>query len=134
MKLAGLRVRLASMAYEALLLIALLLPATALFVAVFGDSRLPPLRTALQLYLLASVGIYLVWSWTGGRRTLAMRTWKIRLASRDGGTVGLQAAVVRYLTAVLGIAALGAGVLWSVVDPERQFLHDRVAGTRIVRE
>ena len=134
MELAGLRVRLASMAYEALLLIALLLPATAVFVAVFGDSRLPPWRTALQLYLLASAGIYLIWSWTGGRRTLAMRTWKIRLASRDGGTVGLRTAVVRYLIAVLGIAAFGAGVLWSVVDPERQFLHDRLAGTRLVRE
>ncbi|HNL22615.1 MAG TPA: RDD family protein, partial [Rhodocyclaceae bacterium] len=31
-------------------------------------------------------------------------------------------------------ALLGAGFLWALVDSERQFLHDRIAGTRIVLE
>jgi uncharacterized RDD family membrane protein YckC len=26
----------------------------------------------------------------------------------------------------------GAGILWALVDRDRQFLHDRLAGTRIV--
>jgi len=122
------------MLYDAVLLIALLLSATAVFLAAFGDSSAPPLRTALQLYLLAIAGSYLVWSWTGGRRTLAMRTWKIRLVDRQGGAIDVRTALVRYLCGVLGIGAFAAGLVWSLFDPERQFLHDRIAGTRLVRE
>ena len=27
---------------------------------------------------------------------------------------------------------VGIGVLWALFDPERQFLHDRIVGTRLV--
>lgn len=122
------------MVYDGVLIAALLLAATAVFVAVFGASREPPLKTGLQIVLLVVAGIYLVWSWTGRRRTLAMRTWRLRLVNRDGGAVSLRTALVRYLCAVLGLAAGAIGLLWALVDPERQFLHDRIAGTRIVHE
>jgi uncharacterized RDD family membrane protein YckC len=26
----------------------------------------------------------------------------------------------------------GAGILWALVDRDKQFLHDRIAGTRLV--
>ena len=132
MKLAGLRVRLLSMLYDAVLIAAVLLAATAIFVALFGDSRQPPLKTGLQMYLLAVAGIYLIGSWTNGRRTLAMRTWRLHLVQHDGGPLSLRAALVRYLCAVLGVLLCGIGLLWALVDPEKQFLHDRIAGTRIV--
>ena len=128
------RVRLAAMVYEAVLLAALLLAATALFMGVGGDSSRPPMRTALQLYLMTLAGTYFVWSWTGGRRTLPMRTWRMRLVDRHGGPVGLRTALVRYVCALLGIGACAVGLVWSIVDPERQFLHDRIAGTRLVRD
>lgn len=134
MKLASLRIRLLAMVYEAVLLAALLLAATALFLGIAGDSSHGPLRTLLQVYLLICAGTYLVWSWTGGRRTLAMRTWRIRLVDRSGGAVGLRTALVRYGSALLGIGACAAGLVWSIFDSERQFLHDRIAGTRLVRD
>ena len=131
MKFAGLRTRILSMTYEAVLLTGLLFIATAFFTAVFGDSRGQPLRAVLQLYLLLIAGIYLVWSWTGERRTLPMRTWRMRLVDRRGQCPNLRSAITRYLVAVLGIAACGVGLLWALIDPERQFLHDRIAGTRL---
>ena len=131
MKFAGLRTRILSMTYEAVLLTGLLVIATAIFTAVFGDSRGQPLRTVLQLCLLLIAGIYLVWSWTGERRTLPMRTWRMRLVDRRGHCPNLRRAITRYLVAVLGIAACGVGLLWALIDPERQFLHDRIAGTRL---
>jgi uncharacterized RDD family membrane protein YckC len=130
-KLAGLRARLLAMVYEAFVLVAVLLPATALFVGVFGDSSRQPLRAALQVYLLCVAGAYLVWSWSGGRRTLAMRTWRIHLVDRDGQALTAGTALVRYVSAVVGIAACASGLLWALFDPQRQFLHDRLAGTRI---
>ena len=134
MKLVSLRIRLLAMVYEAVLLAALLLAATAIFLAVAGDSSRPPLRAMLQGYLVIVAGVYLIWSWTGGRRTLAMRTWRIRLVDRQGGTLGLGTALVRYVCALLGIAAFALGLVWLLVDPERQFLHDRIAGKRHVHD
>ncbi len=132
MKFAGLRARILSMTYEAVLLTGLLGIATAFFIAVFGDSRSQPLRTVLQLYLLLIAGIYLVWSWTGSRRTLPMRTWHMRLVDRRGHCPSVRIAITRYIVAVLGIAACTVGLIWVLIDPERQFLHDRIAGTRLV--
>jgi uncharacterized RDD family membrane protein YckC len=98
------------------------------------------------------VGAYFVWSWTGGRRTLPMKTWRMSLERTDARPVDVRTAIIRYLAAWIGPAAalaayvalkpagLGAhaawllalNFLWAFVDPERQFLHDRIAGTRIV--
>jgi len=35
---------------------------------------------------------------------------------------------------VLWLVVAGFNFLWAAVDPDRQFLHDRIAGTRIVRD
>lgn len=134
MKLASLRVRLIAMVYEALLLAALMLAMTALFVALVGDAHEQPLRSVLRAFLLLVAGIYCVWSWTGGRRTLAMRTWRIRVVDRRGAAPAAGTAVLRYIYAVLGIGAGALGIAWALFDRERQFLHDRLAGTRIVAD
>ncbi len=120
------------MVYESFLVVALLLIATGLFVAVFGDSRSPPLRTVLQLHLLVTVGVYFVWNWSRGRQTLPMRTWRLRLIDRHGAPPGYRTATVRYVAALIGLALFGTGILWALIDPERRFLHDRIAGTRLV--
>jgi len=33
---------------------------------------------------------------------------------------------------LLGLGLCGLGLVWALFDRERQFLHDRLAGTRIV--
>ena len=131
---ASLRVRLLSMSYEALLLVAIELIATALFVAVVGDSRMQPWRALLQVYLVAVAGIYFVWSWTDGRRTLPMRTWRLRLVNRAGEPPNVRSALVRFLVALLALPLGAAAAWWALIDREGLFLHDRVAGTRLVRE
>jgi uncharacterized RDD family membrane protein YckC len=60
-----------------------------------------------------------------------MKTWRIRLESTDGGKVDAPRAVRRYLFALVGTAALGIGFLWAFLDRDGQFLHDRLAGTRL---
>ncbi|MFN9122921.1 MAG: RDD family protein, partial [bacterium] len=42
-------------------------------------------------------------------------------------------ALYRYLLAWPSVLAAGAGLAWALVDRDRQFLHDRLAGTRLVR-
>jgi uncharacterized RDD family membrane protein YckC len=61
-----------------------------------------------------------------------MKTWHIRLVTEQGQPLTVGRAFRRYLLTVPGVVS-GIGVLWAFIDRDRQFLHDRLAKTRIVR-
>lgn len=124
--------RLASGVYELLIIAAIVLVATFPFLALIGDATQGWRRHLLQAWVLSVCGTYLVWFWTRGGQTLAMKTWRIRLVREDGGPVSAPRALHRYLLAVLGLAAAGLGFAWAFFDRDRQFLHDRLAGTALV--
>jgi uncharacterized RDD family membrane protein YckC len=124
--------RIASMIYESLLVVAVLFIATFIYI-LFRDPRAPGGMIFFQTYLALVVMGYFVWFWTHGGRTLAMKTWRLRLVAADGGRVTLRQALLRFMLAVVGIACFGVGILWAFRDAERQFLHDRLAGTRLVK-
>lgn len=124
--------RLASALYESLLLVALVFMATWPFIALFGDSTQGWRRHALQAWIVFVAGAYFVWFWTRGGQTLPMKTWNIRVVTADGAPLGTARAIHRYAIALLGFAAVGLGFLWALFDPDRQFLHDRLAGTALV--
>ena len=96
---------------------------------------------------------YSVWLSSGGRRTLPMQAWRLDLRTTGGGSPSPVRALVRYLAWWIGpacaiaaylvlrplghgrwaLVALTINYAWAFVDPDRQFLHDRIAGTRLVR-
>jgi uncharacterized RDD family membrane protein YckC len=131
--LAPLARRLASLIYEVLLLAALLWCAALVFRVLENALGIAHVRFAFQVYLLAITCAYFVWQWTHGGQTLPMKTWRIRLARSGGEAVTARVALGRYAVALCGTLAFGAAFLWAAVDRERLFLHDRIAGTRIVR-
>lgn len=129
----GLGRRLACMLYESLLVLAVLFLAGFLVVGLVPADAGPWVRAMSQLYYLLVAGLYFVWFWRHGGQTLAMKTWRIRLRTRDGGRPTLAQCWRRYILALAGLAALGAGFLWALWDRDGQFLHDRLVGTRLVR-
>ena len=124
--------RLASAVYDLLLLVALVFIATWPFLAFFGDSTHGWRRHVLQAWVVVVVGAYFVWFWTHDGQTLPMKTWHIKVVAADGKPLGIARAVHRYLIALLGLAAVGLGFAWALFDRDRQFLHDRLAGTALV--
>ena len=128
----ALRRRLASALYDLLMLAALVLVATFPFLAIVGDATAGWRRHVLQFWVLAVAGAYFIWFWTHGGQTLPMKTWRLRLVRADGAPVSVPRALHRYLLAVLGLLALGLGFVWAFVDRDRQFLHDRLAGTALI--
>jgi uncharacterized RDD family membrane protein YckC len=78
----------------------------------------------------------------------------MRLVDRDGGPLSYKTALARYLAGWIGpglalvtyvllkptglggvaIVPFALSYLAAFVDPDRQFLHDRIAGTRIVQD
>lgn len=92
------------------------------------------IRPVLQLYLPVLCGVYFVWQWLHGGQTLPMKSWHLKLVTRDGAPLRPRRAIYRYLLAVLGLALFGTGFLWAFFDRDRQFLHDRLADTRIIHD
>jgi uncharacterized RDD family membrane protein YckC len=142
------------MLYEAMLLFAVLFISNWLFSTLTQQRHALYLRHALQTWLFLIVTLYFVWFWTHGGQTLAMKTWRIRLVTSDGQPVQTKRAIGRYFLAWLWILP-GMALAWAMdaknallllipaanvllwaltiyLDPRRQFLHDRMTGTRIV--
>ena len=157
--------RLAGTAYEALLLCAIVLALGFLLLPVLtpgpgaaGGSSFEVLTPARRAVSFAAIvllcGAYCVWLWSGGRRTLPMKTWRLQLATIRVRNLGVGRAAARYAAWWIGPAfALAAAVAlrpsghalwalpllatnyaWALIDPEGQFLHDRLAGTRLIAE
>lgn len=128
---AGMWRRLASLLYEGLLLFGIVFVAGYLFVALARDAQSGLLRLAFQVYLFAVCGSYFTFCWARSGQTLAMKTWRLRVSASGGAIPSIARAFLRYLFAIPSIGS-GIGLLWAVFDRDGQFLHDRLAGTRIV--
>ncbi len=132
-RLAGLLPRFASLVYEAILLTPVLFIAAYLFLALTHAVRTPVLHALFQLWLLGVLAAYFAYCWHRGGQTLAMKTWRIRVARRDGSALSTREAMARFALAVWSLTLFGAGFWWGLVDREHQFLHDRLIGSRLYR-
>lgn len=121
------------MFYEALALTAFIWAAASLYYVLERVLGAVHVRVLFQAYFATVIGIYFVWQWRRGGQTLAMKAWRLKLEGTDGSAVTLPRCVARYAVALLGTLAVGVTYLWAVFDSDRAFLHDRLAGTRIVR-
>ena len=129
----GMLRRLASMLYESMLLFAVAFLGTWLFQFAAGTLAIEGWRRhLLQLFILAVFAAYFIWCWQRGGQTLAMKTWRIRVVTKDGHRrIPPRTALLRFAYAVLLVPTL-IGVFWAMVDRDRQFLHDRLAGSLLI--
>lgn len=126
----SIRRRLAAIVYESLLLLGIfavmLVPLFLLAITLHVQVPQPMLR----VYIFLGLAFYFIWQWHGGRQTLAMRTWKLLIMTPAGKPPSLWRLALRYVLAWPSIL-FGFGLIWAILDRDKQFLHDRLAGTRI---
>lgn len=148
--------RFACMMYEAVLLFGVVFLAGYLFDTLTQSRNALMLRHARQCWLFLAIGVYFVLCWRRSGQTLPMKTWHIRLVDRNGAPPALARLLARYVLAwILPLAA--ALLVWGIeslsgwpatsmfivaapfaifigswLDPNGQFLHDRLAGTRLI--
>nr|WP_233167884.1 RDD family protein [Xylophilus sp. ASV27] len=139
--------------YEGMLMFGVVFIAGYLFGTLSQTRNALDNRHALQAFLFVVFGIYFVWFWSKGQ-TLAMKTWHIRLVDAAGRPVTQPRALARYVLSWLwllpplagaalfhldaaetSVIVLGWVAVWALLSrfhAQRQFLHDALAGTRLV--
>ena len=132
-----LHIRLLAMVYDLLPLAALWMATSAVMLLLRGGVRVTPGSAAAMVefvLLLAVTFAYLGLSWRRGGQTLGMRAWRLRLVNVDGSSpVPWRALMLRYLVAMVSLAAVGLGFVWSLFEPNRRTWHDLASGTVMVR-
>ena len=147
--------RLMAMLYDLLLITAVEFFANFLFIFLTGNRQAPLFRhLGIALFFLVAAA-YFLHAWCGSGFTLAMKTWRIKLVKVGHVRVPFGAALLRhvlawcwllpalYVSHVLKLShghtalALAIGiVVWALtafLDKDRQFLHDKLAGTRLIQ-
>jgi uncharacterized RDD family membrane protein YckC len=119
--------------YELLLLTALWMLCTWIFVSFFGDATHGNRRYFLQFFLWLVTGAYFVWCWHKSGQTLATKTWKIKLVNQQDNTLSATQCCIRYALASASVLACGLGYIWVIIDKDSLFLHDRLLKTRFVK-
>lgn len=132
--LAPLKRRFISLLYEVLILAAVLLVGALPPVMLTRHWEHATARPLLQAWIVALCGVFYVWQWASKGQTLPMKTWKLWLVAVDGSPVSYPRATGRYIAAIASIGLFGLGYAWALIDRDRQFLHDRLAGTRLVTQ
>ena len=125
--------RIAAMIYESLLVTAVVFVASFIVLPLVGELHAPWQRHLFQIYILVVLFAYFSAFWLRSGQTLAMKTWRIRLVNQSGTSITLKQAALRFILALVGSLLAGAGFWWALFDRDRQFLHDRILGTRLIR-
>lgn len=124
--------RLLSLIYELLLLTAVIFLAAGIATALAEITGSAHRRIITQLAVALMTLGYFVWQWHGRGQTLPMKTWRMRLETTAGTRLSPEKALLRALLCVPGYGLCAVTVLWALLDRDGQFLHDRLAGTRLV--
>ena len=128
--------RFAAILYDTLLVAALMVLVTIVFIAFRGgENVLSGGPTYVLLYNIVRalvVFVFFVGFWAGKGRTLGMQSWGLQLQTEDGKVPCARTASIRFFAAILSWLPLGLGFFWQLWDSERLTWHDRLSKTRLV--
>lgn len=85
-----------------------------------------------SLFLVVFLGYHIAfWAWKG--TTLGGVICNLRVVRTNGEHLRFVDALVRGLSGVFSVVALGLGLFWMINDSYRQMWHDKIAGTVVVK-
>lgn len=109
---AGIRIRLAALVYDSLLLMALWMVVSAPLVIMATDTsaaaqhELKPLSAEFRYFVLFPSLTFVTWLfyayfWRRNGQTLGMQTWNLRLINHSGNPISFKQSLIRFLAASL---------------------------------
>ena len=146
--------RMACWVYEGMIMFAVSFTAAYLYSSLTQSRHALQHRLDLMFFLFVIFGIYFIYFWHRGQ-TLPMKTWKMRVYDKSGKAPTQARAALRYLLSwlwflpPLALAATFTVTTWGVLVlligwvvfyallarllPGKQFLHDVLAGTQLLK-
>lgn len=125
--------RLLAMMYDSLVLLGLLMLATAIALP-FGNVNKHAFHDFwFTLWLLAVCFAYLGGCWRYGAMTVGMRAWRLKLVSSDEQVISWSRCLLRFLIGLISLGAFGLGILWALVDSKNRGWHDMAARTLLIK-
>lgn len=125
--------RLGAILYDFLLLLGLLIIASALVVIPFDITPEKQTFIIYQIYIFVLTYIYYVWFWVRSGQTLGMQTWKVKITTVDGSSITISKASIRFFVALISISVFGLGFIWSIFDKNNRTWHDIASSTQLIR-
>ncbi|VAW91671.1 FIG023103: Predicted transmembrane protein [hydrothermal vent metagenome] len=114
--LAGPRRQLLALFYDVWLLAAVFMVASALTLPMTQGEPVKPGNPFMTTYIFFVWYGFYAWFWTHGGQTLGMRSWKIKLISQSGETVGLWHALLRFISGIPAWLFITTGSYFSLAE------------------
>lgn len=130
---AGPLVRLAAFLYDSLLMLAMWMAVSGLFVAANGGESVSgnPFLPSFMFLIWVWFNLHF---WRRGGQTLGMRSWRLRLLSTTGKPLTYTQCLLRLVMAIPSFVIFYLGYIWVLIDKDRLAWHDRYSETRVIRE
>lgn len=135
--------RLAAMAYDSILILAIWMVVAFVVLSLFGIENartldgetvtLDPLyKNVLFGAMLLSAWAFFGWFWTHSGQTLGMQAWRLKMVTEAGSSISMIQSVLRFLLAIPSILLFGLGFIYMFVNPERETIHGKLSKTKVV--
>ncbi|WP_370978035.1 RDD family protein [Agaribacterium sp. ZY112] len=133
--------RLMATLYDSLILAAVSLLYFALATAVFSlllgqeakDFQPNAQGLSVQIGWGLSLFAFYCFFWLRVGQTVAMKAWRLKLVSTNNKPLSIARCALRALVAIVGLACLGLGWWWALIDPKKRCLHDIVSQSHILQ-
>lgn len=123
------------MVYDTLLLLSVLLLASALAVAfnalVNHGEAIEAGNPFFFLYLITVSFVFYGWFWTHGGQTLGMRSWKVYLINRTDTNITWKQSFIRFAAAIIAWFPVGLGFWWLYLGKDKQSWPDMLSATKL---
>lgn len=124
--------RLGAMCYDGILVLAILIIATMIYMACHHFEAIPPGARSFQIYLISLWVLFYTYFWTRGGQTAGMIAWRLKIVSTNHQPIKLTQALTRFLLSIPSLLFLGVGLIWAIFDKDSLTLYDRLSGTRLI--
>ena len=96
-------------------------------------SQALPVALLARLGSVVLTGAYYTFCWVNYGATPGKRAFGLKVVDQAGAQITWGQAIGRYAGTLLSAAILGIGFFMAAFDEQKRSLHDRLAGTRVIR-
>lgn len=86
-----------------------------------------------DLGLLATYILFYWYFWYRAGQTVGMRTWNIRVVSKDYSSLSHLQCLARIAAGTLTVLPFGIAYFWRFIDKDSRALHDRLSRTLVIQ-